>query len=130
MTQLIESYSPNINCGIQVVDITFMAWGYSMTFTTRISGNRRGWDVIEAAVGVIYDQLPTFRNEIASIELANAAGEKLLVEDEEDIGEDWLKNMIVSASIIAWEPPTLNEVRAKNGRPPIAGGDVPYNPDR
>jgi hypothetical protein len=129
MNPVIKSYSPNISNGVQVVEITFMAWGYKAAFTQRVGGNCRGWDVIGSAVGAIYDNLPTFTADIASIELTNAAGEKLLVEDEEEIGEDWLKKMIVSASIIAWEPPTLNEVRAKNGRSPIAGGDVPYNPD-
>lgn len=71
---------------------------------------------------MLLDQLPE-SDGLPSVVLKDGNGSELLSVDEEDRGERWLKSMIVGAEIIAWFPPTLNEVRAMNGAKPLPDGD-------
>lgn len=119
---LIREYSPNIEWGKQHVEIVLMAWGYSRTFEIDVGGNRTGLDVISCAVENLDEELQ------GTVELSNAEGDTLLCEDDDDLGEEWLKSMVVSARIIGWTPPTLNEVRKINGAAPVADGDQPWRP--
>jgi Family of unknown function (DUF5406) len=128
MTEVIQKYSPNTQWGKQVVEIILKAWGYSATFTEEVGGNCLGFDVIECAIVNLYDRLVDDGAEPTKVVLTNSSGDELLCEDDEDREEEWLKKMVVSARIVAWVAPTLNEVRAKNGAPPVADGDKPYDP--
>ncbi|MFG1462327.1 DUF5406 family protein [Xanthobacter sp. DSM 24535] len=118
----IEKYSPNIRWGKQRVSITLMAWGYKIERTVSVGGNCCGFVVIEAAICTLSDELD------GEVTLTNDAGDTLDCSDDDNRGEDWVKRMVVSASIIEWEPPTLNEVRAMNGAAPLPDGERAYDP--
>jgi hypothetical protein len=112
--------------GKQQVELIVKAWDYSATFVEEIGGNCRGCDVIEAAISRLYDRLEG--PDGASITLCRPNGDTMLCDDDEGCEEDWLKKMVVSSRIIGWIPPTLNEVRAQNGAPPVPDGDRPWDP--
>lgn len=130
MRPVIGAYSPNICWGRQMVEVQLRQWDYAAEFIVAIGGNCRGFDVLEAAIGSLIDQLSEGLDASSrlQVKLKNANGEELLDIDEEDVGEAWLRPMVVSVRIVDWIPPTLNEVRAKNGAPPVDGGDCPWRP--
>lgn len=125
---MIEEYSPNICWGKQTVEITLKQWRYAATFKVEIGGNCRGFEVLETAIGTLFEGLydPSNPTDVARVVLKDSNGDTLLCSDDEDEGEAWLKPMVVSVAIVGWTPPTLNEVRARNGAPPIADGDEPW----
>jgi hypothetical protein len=127
---VIKEYSPNIKWGHQHVEVVLMQWGYSKTIKVDVGGNCHGMSVIDCAAGIICDQLYDEAEVDGAITLVleNAAGDTLLCEDEEDRGLDWIKDMIVSAQIVGWTPPTINEVRKMNGAKPVKDGDRPWSP--
>lgn len=120
---LINEYSPNIRWGKQHVEIVLMRWGYSESFTVDVGGNCTGFDVIETAVNLLAEELE------GTVTLKKADGDGLVCDiDEGEFDEDWVKSMLVSARIIGWTAPTLNEVRAINGAAPVADGHQPWKP--
>lgn len=126
---MIAEYSPNIKWGKQSVEIVLMAWRYKAAFILEIGGNSTGFRVIEHAINTLYERLyPTEGDGPASVTLTNEAGDTMVCEDEDDLEDEWLRRMIVSAQIIEWTPPTLNEVRGMNGAEPVADGNQPWNP--
>ena len=129
---LIESHSPNMRWGQQVFEVVLKEWGYEKTFTVRVGGNMRGFAVMEA----VFDQISSeIRSSVGDdgplrLTLTDRAGQTLDTEDEDhQDDEDWLKSMCVSVRLVGWEPPSLNEVRARHGAEPIPDGDVAWNPD-
>ncbi|MFZ5739624.1 MAG: DUF5406 family protein [Pseudomonadota bacterium] len=127
---VIGAYSPNIRWGRQMVEVQLKQWDYAAEFIVGIGGNCIGFDVLEAAIGSVIDHLSegVDASQLLQVKLKNADGGELLLIDEEDDGEAWLRPMVVSVRIVDWIPPTLNEVRAKNGAPPVDGGDCPWRP--
>lgn len=123
---MIESYSPNIKWGKQHVEIVLMQWGYSEKFTVDVGGNCTGFDVLGTAIGNLYSKLP--ETDGSPFVTLKKGDDTLICHDEEERDEDWLKDMVVSCQIVGWTPPTLNEVRAKNGAKPLPDGDVPWHP--
>ncbi len=118
---VIKEYSPNTRWGKQIVEIVLKQWAYSKTFTIEVGGNCTGMDVLECAIDILTDQLEG--------EVVLKSGKKtLLVEDEEERDEEWVKDMVVSIQIVDWKRPTLNEIRAKNGADPLPDGDKPWDP--
>lgn len=111
MAEIIREYSPNIQWGKQQVEIVLMQWGYRESFKIFVGGNCHGLSVIECAVGILYDNLLTEGSEDPAKVVLVKGNDSLHCTDDEDRGEEWLKNMIVSAQIIDWIPPTLNEVQ-------------------
>jgi hypothetical protein len=72
-----------------------------------IGGNCRGLDVIKAAVSQAFDSLPThtvYGHVIAEITMTNAAGDEMLSADEEEEGERWLEEKLISATIVSIQP--------------------------
>lgn len=127
---IIDRYSPNTEWGKQHVEIVLKQWEYEARFTVRLGGNCLGFIVLEHAVGRLYEDLT---NELpddqpASVTLTAPDGRKLLCEDDEQDEESWLKAMCVSLRIVAYDPPTLNQVRAIHGAAPVADGNRPYDP--
>jgi hypothetical protein len=120
---MMKCYSPNTRWGKQVVALTVQQWDYFHVFTVEVGGNCLGMSVIDCAVGILYERLD------GRLVLKRVNGDTLECTDEEDRGDDWLKNMITSAQIIEWKPPTLNEVRKMNGAKPVKGGNKPWVPD-
>lgn len=128
---MIPEYNPNIKWGKQHVEIVLKQWDYSKTITVSVGGNCTGFDVLEAAAGRIYDDLPKRYygdEEYAYVVLERADGGTLECNDEEGRDEDWIKDMIVSARIVGYTPPTVNEVRKLYGKEPLADGDRPWQP--
>lgn len=104
------NYDPNLtNSGRmakQTVRLTFAQWEYRKTIETEVGGNCTGLTVIECAVDNIYDQLPTDRHDCVYLvmEATDGSGDTLTCEDDEDQGDDWLKDMLVCAEIVAIQP--------------------------
>lgn len=126
--ELVANYSPNIRWGKQIIEIIVMQWEYKATFIQKVGGNCRGLSVIETAIENLSESFLGEEGGPASVKLTRPDGDTLECMDEQERDAGWLKDMIVSARIVGWEPPTLNEVRTKNGAPPIADGDLPYDP--
>lgn len=127
-SQTITEYSPNICWGKQHVEITLMQWAYKAVFNITVGGNTHGMSVLECAVGILYDSALPDGDGPATVILKNAKGDTLHCADDEDRGDAWLQDMVVCLRITAHTPPTLNEVRAMNGAPPVDGGDKPWSP--
>lgn len=92
---------------IQKVKLTFAMWEYKVTVETEVRGNCTGLSVIEHAVSCIYEELR--RYEIPFIELHKENGDTLTCEDDEDKGDDWLKDMLIAAEITDIQPDTEKE---------------------
>lgn len=110
-------YDPNMTlCGCmakQTVRLTFAMWKCRATVEVDVGGNCTGLTVIDCAVGVAYGQLEQrpFRNQkgkddsYAVIRMPHIESEDTLEATDEDLqGEDWLKDMLVAAEIIAIRP--------------------------
>lgn len=126
---MIKEYSPNIEWGKQKVEIVLMQWGYKGKFAVEVGGNCRGMSVIDCAISILYESfLPKEGDDDAPcrFELKNRKGGKLLCADDEDRGDDYIKNMVVSAQIVGWTPPTINQVRKMNGAKPVKDGNRPW----
>lgn len=122
---VIGRYSPNIRWGKQVVELILKCWAYEKSFYVAVESNSVGFDVIEVAIGQLCDSLVDYQTG-ESIELLDRDGNGLICENEGEQSENWLRAMIVSARIVSWTPPTVNEVRAKNGAGPLLDGDRPW----
>lgn len=105
------NYDPNLtNSGkmaVQTVKLTFASWEYRAERTVEVGGTCKGFSVIESAVyraweGLEFDQCGNV--EYANITLTDSKGEELICEDDDDRGEDWLKDMLISAEIISIIP--------------------------
>lgn len=120
MADLIASNNPNNAWGKHHVEIVLQCWRYTGTYVEQVGGNCLGFDLFDTAIENLYETLE------GEIILTNPEGDTLHCEDEEDREADWLKKMVVSCRVIAFDPPTLNEVRKRNGAKPVPNGDVPY----
>lgn len=107
------NYDPNLtmsgNKAKQTVRLTFGQWDYRKTFEVEVGGNCRGLSVIEAAVDVVLDGLPTYEwdGEVSILVLEKTEDgtvHELQCDDEEGHYEEWLKSMLLSAEIIAIRP--------------------------
>lgn len=110
-------YDPNLTSSgrmaRQTVRLTFGLWRYRTQAEVVVGGNCTGLSVIQAAVSMVYDELPytLVRHETldaeeacARIELRDPDGTVLTVEDHEFKGELWLEEMLIAAEITAIEP--------------------------
>lgn len=94
---------------VQTVELTFRLWEYSTKFILSVSGNCLGLDVIDTAVDKVFETLESHPDdsEVAVLYLKNDQGKTLECVDLDVRCEEWLKEMMVSASIIsieAYEP--------------------------
>ena len=128
---MLTSNSPNAEWGKHIVELTLMQWDYVAVHRVEVGGNCGGFDVLEAALDVFLGDLCEKAdkiNALLSVTLLKPNGDSLIVDDEEDREEEWLKRMIVAIKIVNYIPPTLNEVRRSHGKPPLADGDRPWEP--
>lgn len=125
---VIAEYSPNIEWGRQKVAVMIKQWAYSKTLLVEVGGNCNGFNIMDTAVDMAFEQVLPGDGRCASVELRDAGGNTLLCVDEEDRDERWFRDMVVSVQIVGWTPPTLNEIRKMNGAPPVPHGDQPWNP--
>jgi hypothetical protein len=103
----LENNDPNIRWRKTKLRLTFMLWDYSKTFEAEANGHAYGLSAIDLAIGNIYDEVLEWHDygdvEVPRIVLVRADGDELLVEDDEDDGEDFLKKMLVKAEILSIE---------------------------
>ena len=99
-------YDPNMMlCGrtaSQTVKLTFQQWEYTAEIEQVVGGNCTGLPVIDCAVCNAYDDL-YMHEDIPYIILTDSIGASLECVDEDCLGEDWLKGMLVKAEIISIE---------------------------
>lgn len=100
------NYDPNMTLSgrmaKQTVRLTFQQWEYKVEMVEHVGGNCTGMTVIDCAIGNAYASLSNDRG-VPYIILTDAGGNTLQCHDDEDKGEDWLKDMLVKAEIIAIE---------------------------
>lgn len=105
MDNLVANYDPNICNGFayHTVEVVLGKWDYKATHVVRVGGNCSGLDVMECAVGNLYYKLPEewFGGEtLVTVVLTNNAGEELLCQDDDGLGEDWLREMVIGVRVI------------------------------
>ncbi|ROH88657.1 hypothetical protein ED208_12625 [Stagnimonas aquatica] len=81
--------------------------GAEMQITVR--GNIRGFDVIESAVENAYAKLRG-DSDYATLNMEDADGNILISEDDEDRGEYWLKDKLISAAIVSASPRSASSI--------------------
>lgn len=109
------NYDPNlVYCGrraMQRVRLTFGMWEYRKTMEVEVGGNCLGHTVIDAAVGIAYEDLEqrgiygTEKTYAVLLLQKPEAPDDTMECDEEDMkGECWLGDMLIAAEIISIEP--------------------------
>lgn len=98
-----NNYDPNdatdMNT-VHIVKIKLQTWEYTKEITERISGNVIGLPAyIDAVISKLWEELPE-DNGVPYIVLTRDDGGTLTISDDEDMGDDFLKELIVSAEII------------------------------
>jgi len=101
------NFDPNIRFAKQTVLLTFAEWDFRKSVEVVVErSNCRGQSIIDFAIDTFYDQLceaAENEDELLSIKLTNPAGEILVTEDDENHQEEWLRNLLIKAEIIAFE---------------------------
>jgi len=96
------NYDPNLTTSgrmaTQTIELTFQQWEYTATFTTTVGGNCRGYNIFDAAIDNVFEDLG---GEDGEMTLKKENGDTLAVELWED---DIMKDMLVGARIVAIEP--------------------------
>lgn len=113
MSELMN-YDPNLTysgrMARQTVRLTFGKWDYRATTEVEVGGNCRGLTVIECAISNFLETLPTreWDDELSVLTLTRTGvdGEtdELECEDEDSKYDDWLKDMLIGAEIVAIRP--------------------------
>lgn len=102
MAKAMMNYDPNmVHCGRitkQTVRLTFGQWKARCVKEVVVGGNCTGLTVIETAIESLYDKLPDKTLVMEDLD------DTLECSDDEDRGEEWLKDMLVAAEIISIEP--------------------------
>lgn len=104
------NYDPNMTLSgrhaKQLVSLKFGVWDYRWTIEVEILGNCLGFDVIDAAIGRAYAELPSaeYSSKVARLVLTRPNGDDLYCDDEEQDGEEWLRSMLIGAEITSIEP--------------------------
>ena len=127
MSEIVERYSPNFEWGKTHVEITLQMWEFRKVEVVKVGGNCLGQTVLETAVSILEDTLPLNEYGNTYVILTSSDGRTLECVDEDE-QSDWLGRMVVGLRIVGLTHPTLNEIRARNGAPPVEGGDVPREP--
>lgn len=111
----IMDYDPNLTCSgnmaKQTVRLTFAMWKYRAYMDVVVGGNCTGLTVIDCAVDNAYrllEQKGIYASDdtIATITMlaTDESGDTLECDDDEGHCEDWLKDMLIAAEIIAIKP--------------------------
>lgn len=85
------------------VKLTFGEWRYRAAMQITVRGNVRGFDVIEAAVEYAYEKLRGDAD-FATLSMEDSDGNILISEDDEGGEDEWLKEKLIGAEIIAATP--------------------------
>lgn len=114
------NYDPNLTCSgrmaKQTVRLTFGLWDYRATMEIEVGGNCRGFTVIDYAVRSAYEKLERrgmygSKQTYAVINMPKIGDPDDVMECDEGSdgwdrlrGEDWLKDMLIAAEIVAIRP--------------------------
>lgn len=98
---MIKDYNPDKDFkDTHQVEITLQCWEYSKTFIVEMQNNLRGLEVVNYTL----EKLDLdFYNKLGSgyeIELEGSNGDSLLLSDDEEQGEDWLKQYLVEYRVL------------------------------
>ena len=107
MTGHIQSYSPNMRHGRQIIQLTLMCWSYKSVHTVNVSGSLHGMDAFNAAIAKLYESLlPPDEDDLspARLVMKDDAGKEMEVVDDEDKGEDFLHSMLVDIRVLRARP--------------------------
>jgi len=98
------NFDPNMNysgnMSTKTIRMTFGVWDYRLTKEVTVGGNGAGFHNIDSALMQIYDDV----GDKGIVLKRESDGDTLLCEDDEGQGEDWLKEMLIAAEIIAVAP--------------------------
>ncbi|WP_313240407.1 DUF5406 family protein [Stutzerimonas kunmingensis] len=103
----VMDYDPNLtNSGRmakQTVRLTFAQWKYRAVVEQMVGGNCTGLTVIDCAVENAWEALPENAHGAPYLvmEAQDGSGDTLYCADDEEHGEDWLKDMLISAEIVS-----------------------------
>lgn len=110
----VMNYDPNlVLCGRmakQVVRLTFGLWEYRTVIEVTVGGNCTGQTVIACAAGIAYETLEQMGiygsdHTYATIQMTHPdTGEVMESDDDEDRGEEWLRDMLIAAEIVSIRP--------------------------
>lgn len=78
---------------VHTVEVTLQLWDYTLVERIEVSGNTKGFEIIECGVEFVLEKLCQQGNVV----MHNAAGESLDLDDPE---EDDLRNCVVRAEIV------------------------------
>jgi hypothetical protein len=104
-----KNYDISHRWGFHVVKVTFQQWEYKTTVTTKVGGNCKGMTILETAIGNIYEQMGD-QGDPDTICLKSPNGDTLYCTDDEQRGEEWLKDMVVAVTVTDFVP----EARAQS----------------
>ncbi len=126
MAAIIDINGPNREWGKHHVEVMLQLWYYRKTIVFNVGGNTIGLSVIRHAIDQLVDRIA----EAGCVELVNEDGDTLTDDgSDEPWSERRVHDMIVSARIISYTPPTLNAIRARNGAGPLPERDRPHDHD-
>lgn len=99
------NYDPNIRHAVQRVRLYYAWHNYRGQAEVVVTGDYRGLEVLEWALGLHYEQLAIATGELpAQLQLQDALGDVEVVEDNMLMATDWLQDMLVGAQILSIEP--------------------------
>lgn len=103
------NYDPNLTPDtVQHVVLTLAMWEYRAELHVMVNGNLLGFDVMKHAVEAAYDDVadtseraghPVPRVEL--VQPGTTPPEKMIVEDEDDRGANWLSELVIAAEIVS-----------------------------
>lgn len=107
------NYDPNRNFDDKhTVSLVFQQWKYSTTVTVEMTNNLRGYDLIDHAIDSIIEDLPVksyMNDDLSTYDISFILLEdgenQLIVEDDKNRGDLWLKSMLVSFNVDKLEIP-------------------------
>ena len=98
---MIGSYDPNTDFNDKhVVEVVIQCWEFKRAFTVEVESNLRGLDVVEYALEKVDAEFYESEGEHYEIKLTDEKGNSLLISDDDNEGEDWLKKYLVSYKIL------------------------------
>jgi hypothetical protein len=74
--------------------VTFALWEYRLTIEKQVTVSPGSYCWIETLVFQVYEETD------GRIVMAADDGSTLIVEDDEDLGEDWLASMLIEARLL------------------------------
>lgn len=101
----VVNFDPNLVLNGKLVDykikLVFGSWEHRHEAVVTVGGNCKGLTIIESAVASYYETLPEddYGDGVKYLQLGNH-----LCHDDDEMQEDWLADMLVSAEIISITP--------------------------